>query len=533
MRSILRKLRFLKMLKENKIGESGSVPQNAVLLSKSLDENIKKIREILGHSNDVGIRKLKFGPKKAIEGAVVFIDGMADKKQINEFVLRPLMFEAELTSDDILNPASKIPNLLESSILTVQEIKVVKETDEIVNAVLSGNTAILINDYNEGLIVDTKGPKDRGVEEPKSEVVIRGPKEGFTETLHTNMALLRRKIKDPNMTFDTLSLGKHTKTDVSIAYIKGVTNPRLVEEIKRRLKDIKTDAILESGYIEEFMEDNSLSLFATIGNSERPDVVASKILEGRAAVLVDGTPFALFMPKLFIEFFQSPEDYYTRSYYGSILRLLRFIAFSLSVILPPAYVALTTFHQELIPTPLLITLAAAREGTPFPAVFEALFMGLIFEVLREAGARMPRQLGQAVSIVGALVIGEAAVSASIIGAPMVIVIATTAVSSFVVINLQDVGIVLRVILTVMAGLFGMFGILIVLLQVLVHLSSIRSFGTPFLSPVAPLSPRDLKDTFIRVPMWAMFTRPRLTGWIDLQRQEFSLMPEKPETDNKQ
>jgi spore germination protein KA len=236
------------------------------------------------------------------------------------------------------------------------------------------------------------------------------------------------------------------------------------------------------------------------------------------------------MPKLFIEFFQSPEDYYTRSYYGSLLRLLRFIAFSLSVISPPAYVALTTFHQELIPTPLLVTLAAAREGTPFPAVFEALFMGLIFEVLREAGVRMPRQLGQAVSIVGALVIGEAAVSAGIIGAPMVIVIATTAISSFVVAGLHDVGIILRLILTVMAGVFGMFGVLIALLQVLIHLSSIRSFGTPFLSPVAPLSLRDQKDTFIRVPMWAMFTRPRLTGWIDPKRQEFSLIPEKPETD---
>ena len=228
-----------------------------------------------------------------------------------------------------------------------------------------------------------------------------------------------------------MTIGRKTKTAVCLVYLKGVANPQVVEEAKRRLERIDTDGILESGYIEQFIEDAPLSIFSTIGNSEKPDTVAAKILEGRIAVLVDGTPFVLTFPMLFIEGFQSSEDYYSRPYYASLVRVIRFIAFMVSVLGPGIYVAVTTFHQELIPTPLLFTIAAAVEGTPFPTMIEVLVMGVIFEILREAGIRLPRPVGQAISIVGALVVGESAVSAGLIGEPVVIVIALTAVSSFV------------------------------------------------------------------------------------------------------
>jgi len=260
------------------------------------------------------------------------------------------------------------------------------------------------------------------VEEPDTEAVVRGPREGFTENLKTNTALLRRKIKNPNLRFELIKLGNQTNTNVCITYIKGICNEKFVTEARKRLKHIKTDSILESGYIEAFIEDAPYSPFATVANSEKPDVTAAKILEGRLAVLVDGTPIALTVPYLFMEGFQSSEDYYSRPYYVTLVRWIRFLAFFITVYLPSLYVAATTFHQELIPTPLLVTMIAAKEGTPFPAFVEALLMGLIFEILREAGVRMPRPIGQAVSIVGALVIGEASVSAGLIGAPMVIIV---------------------------------------------------------------------------------------------------------------
>jgi spore germination protein KA len=315
----------------------------------------------------------------------------------------------------------------------------------------------------EVLVLSTVGWEKRAIEEPPSEVVVRGPREGFTETLRTNTALLRRKIRNPNLTFEIMNIGKQTKTEVCIVYIRGIAYDSLVAELKRRLQRIKTDSILESGYIEEFIEDAPFSIFETVDYTERPDAIAGKVLEGRVAIIINGTPVVLTVPAIFLEFFQSPEDYYLRSYYSTLVRLVRYAAFAFSLLSPAIYVALVTFHQELLPTPLLISIAAAKEGVPFPAAFEAISMGLVFEILREAGIRQPRPIGQAVSIVGALVIGQAAVTAGFVSAPMVIVVALTAIASFVTPKLSDLTALLRILLTIMAGCLGAFGIMIGLL----------------------------------------------------------------------
>jgi spore germination protein KA len=320
--------------------------------------------------------------------------------------------------------------------------------------------------------------------------------------------MLRRKIKSPDLMFDSLKIGVRTKTDVCIAYINGLADPKLIEEIKRRLDRIKTDAILESGYIEQFIEDEPYSIFPMIANSEKPDKVAAKLLEGRAAILVDGTPFVLTAPALFIESFQAAEDYYSRPYFASLIRLLRYVSYFISILAPGLYVAISTFHQELIPTDLLLTMAAAHEGVPFPSVLEAAIMIIMFEILREAGVRLPRPIGSAVSIVGALVIGEAAVSAGLIGAPMVIVVAITAVSSFVVPAQTDSGAILRYGFLILAGFMGGFGIAIGLLAVLFYMASLKSFGVPYLSSLAPFNASDMKDVFIRAPIWEMNKRPK-------------------------
>jgi spore germination protein KA len=271
---------------------------------------------------------------------------------------------------------------------------------------------------------------------------------------------------------------------------------------------------LESGYIEQFIEDAPYSIFSTVSNSEKPDKVAAKILEGCAAILVDGTPFALVAPMLFLSGFQSSEDYYSRPFFTSFIRTIRFLSFIISILAPATYVALTVFHQELIPTQLLISIAAGREKVPFPAVLEAFLMLIIFDILREAGLRLPRPIGQTVSIVGAIVLGQAAVEAGLISPIMVIVVATTAIASFVVPPQADAGTILRYLYLILAGVGGGFGIIMGLLITLLHLSSLRSFGTPYLWPIAPVNFSSLKDVFIRMPLWKLLTRPKAIIWSD-------------------
>lgn len=528
-RFLFNKLRFWQMKNKNSNQGDNGQELSQSNLYYDLKKNLNVLKGILGTSSDVIMREFAFGNKGQIRSALIFIEGLTDKTTINESIIKPLMYDSRLIATGETFESDNLDNI-RATLLSVGNVDQVALINEVVEGCLSGDTILLVNGSKEALVISTRGWETRGVEEPKTESVVRGPREGFAETMGTNTALLRRKIKNPDFTLETMKIGKRTKTNVCIAYLKGVVNPRLIEEIRRRLKRINTDAILESGYIEQFIEDAPFSIFPTVGNSEKPDAVAAKILEGRAAILVDGTPFVLTVPLVFIENFQSAEDYYSRPYFASMIRLIRFLAYFISILAPAVYVALTTFHQELIPTSLLITMATAREGIPFPEVMEALVMGITFEILREAGVRLPRPVGQAVSIVGALVIGESAVSAGLIGAPMVIVVGLTAVSSFVVSAQTDTGAILRLILLFLAATMGGFGIAIGLLGILVHLASLRSFGTPYLSPLAPLSVHDLKDVFVRVPIWAMFTRPRAIGWHDPQRQEFRLKPSPSQED---
>ncbi|KJR44899.1 Spore germination protein GerKA [Desulfosporosinus sp. I2] len=532
---ILKKLRYLKLLNVNyaddqkKQGTSEYGQSTPIKLSQSLEKNLIAIRNLIGNNFDVIIREFSFGDH--INVALIFLSGMTDQSMINENIMKPLMSESHSSQNETL----KIKDIaqIKARILSVGGVNQYSSYDEIIDGCLSGQSILLLDECNEALAIMTTNWKSRAVEEPKTESVVRGPREGFTESLLTNTTLIRRKIMSPDLKIESMKLGSRTKTNVCIAYIQGIANPLLIEEIKRRLNRIKTDSILESGYVEQFIEDAPFSIFSTVANSEKPDAVAAKILEGRAAILVDGTPFVLSVPMVLIESFQSSEDYYSRPFFASLIRSIRFLAYFISIFAPSSYVALTTFHQELIPTPLLFSMAGAQEGVPFPAVMEAIMMGIIFEILREAGVRLPRPVGQAVSIVGALVIGESAVTAGLIGAPMVIVVALTAVSSFVVSAQSDSGGVLRITFVILAGFIGIYGIVIGQLGVFIHLASLRSFGTPYLSPLAPLSIRDLKDTIIRAPIWAMFTRPRTIGWHDPERQEFRLKPSSPSEETKE
>ncbi|MDA8229157.1 MAG: spore germination protein, partial [Desulfitobacterium hafniense] len=366
----------LKALSSETSKQQKEAPSTNTQLSKNIDVNLKFIQDTFVGTSDLITREFKLGSEQQVKAFVVMIAGLVNEASVNENLMKPLMFiRKELNKENAFV-------LVKESALSVANLKDSRTLEETIDSILSGDSALFIDGSDIALVASIRGWEARGVDEPKTEAVVRGPREGFVESMGTNMALLRRKIKNPNLKFVSMKIGKQTKTDICVAYIKGIANEKIVQEVKTRLNRIETDSILESGYIEAFIEDPPFSLFPTVGNSEKPDVVSAKLLEGRVVILVDGTPFALTVPYLFIEAFQASEDYYSRPYYASIIRIFRWLSFFLSTFTPGLYVAITTFHQELLPPALLVSIAAAQEGTPFPAVVEVFVMGIMFEILR-------------------------------------------------------------------------------------------------------------------------------------------------------
>ncbi len=419
--------------------------------------------------------------------------------------------------------------IIEEEALPFGSIKLASDWEQLFSSLMEGETIILLDGKTKAMIVDTKGGEKRSIEEPSSQVVVRGPRDGFTESIRTNTSLVRRRIKDPNLWVESMKIGKVTNTDVAMMYIKGIANDKIVKEARKRLEQINIDSILESGYIEQLIEDQTFTSFPTLYHTERPDAVAGNLLEGRIAIFVDGTPFVLLAPAVFIQFFQSVEDYYARFDIATAIRFLRILIFFISLIAPAAYIAATTFHQEMIPTQLLIAVAAQREAVPFPAFVEAMIMEITFEILREAGVRMPRAVGSAISIVGALVIGQAAVQAGIVSPAMTIVVAMTAIASFATPSfaMAIAARLVRFIFMIGAAAFGFYGIILGIIMLTIHLCGLRSFGVPYMMPFAPLSLVNNEDTLIRAPWWALKKRPPLISSENKVREGKDQKPQPP------
>jgi spore germination protein KA len=492
-------------------------------LSTVLQENVKVIKNKLGHSADLAIREINEGKDESVVAAFIYIEGLADADTIYH-----LLYSIQGYLNE---PVRNLPNLspenfsklIENMAIIAGDVLQIHNSDDLYSNVLLGKTVILINGISSGIAVNTEGGEHRSISAPITQTVIRGPQEGFTENIRINTAMVRRKIKDPNLWLDGLKIGRITKTDVSIMYIKGIVREEIVEEVQRRLKQIDIDGILESNYVEEFIQDATFTPFPTVFNTERPDVVAAALIEGRVAIFVDGTPFVLIVPALFTQFLQSAEDYYHRSDFG-VIRLLRLLAIFISLLGPSLFIAISTFHQEMIPTPLLVNLAAQREGIPVPTFIEALMMEITFELLREASIRMPRAIGTSISIVGALVLGSSAVEAGLVSPAMVIVVSITAISGFTIPSF-DFGISTRLLRFIMMGIaasFGFFGIIVALIGLVLHLCHLQSFGIPYMAPIAPFNAQDQKDTFIRLPWWKMITRPRSMHTDNEVRQSESM-----------
>lgn len=499
---------------------SERVQNEEVHIVGDLNVVLKQLKEEVQDSNDIVIRRFRLGGSQGRECALVFVDGLSESRTVNEDIIRPLM-RANIKLEE--DSATEIIARIMHQHVYVNEIGVLHTMSEAFGSALFGDAVLFIDGVPCALSLNARGWEMRSVSEPASEAVIRGPRESFIENMRTNTSLIRRKIKNPALIFESFTIGRKTRTSVCIAYLRNVCKPELVKEVKKRLRAIDTDSILESGYIEQYIQDQPGSIFATVGYTEKPDVAAAKILEGRVAIIVDGTPFVLTVPFVFLESFQAPEDYYLKFYFATFVRIIRIIGYFITILAPAFYVTITTFHHELIPTSLLIAMAKAREGVPFPAFVECLLMIVVFEIIREAGIRLPRPVGQALSIVGALVIGESAVSAGLIGAPMVIVIAITAISGFLVPTQNDAAIILRLILLLLAACFGGFGIALGLYAILVHMSALESFGYPFLSPSVPFDLEDQKDSVVLLPNWMQVSRPKGMA-TDQQRKVYNVPP---------
>lgn len=473
-------------------------------LAGDLDASLSAICERLAGSSDLIIRRLTSGGQ--IETAIAYLSGMVDAKLVQQAVIEPLMADrCDLGVDPL--------GTLEARVISAANVERVDTLDLVLDGITAGKTAVLIPGVSACLLVDTQGWEKRSVDEPRSEVATRGPRESFIESLQANLALLRRRIRDPRLTVERMIIGERSRTEVCLVYLRGLAAKSLVAEVRRRLRRIHTDAILDAGVLEQYIEDDPYSPFPTVGYSERPDVIAARVLEGRIAILVDGAVEGLTVPYLFLENFQSPQDYYDRVWLSTLVRIFRYVAFGISIMAPPTYVALVTFHQDLIPTQLLLTIAAAKEATPFPTVAEVIGLGLVFEILREAGVRLPRPVGQAVSIVGVLVVGQAAVAAGFVESTTVIVISLTAIASFLNPPLTEAGVVVRLALTIAAGMLGEYGIGCGTLVLLIYLTALRSFGSPYLYPVVPSDTQAiLQDVVVRAPIWAARVRPEeITG----------------------
>ncbi|MFY9187728.1 MAG: spore germination protein, partial [bacterium] len=413
------------------------------------------IKEILGNSSDLVIRQIRVSGKTL---AIAYIEDLADKKLV-KVVLESLLLKRPLVEQAGLNLDANMERWREMGV-PLGEVTAVQNMGEAITGLLNGNTCLMGDGWPQVLLVDTKGWEKRAISEPQTSIVVRGSREGFVENIRTNMALVRRRLRHPNLRVESLVVGDVTNTQISIMYIDGIVNNKLVAEVRERIRRIKIDGVLEGHYLEAMIEDNPFSPFPQVWSTERPDTVVADLLEGRVAILTDGTPFALTVPLGFATLLQSPEDYYQRWSLSLFLRPFRYLGLGISAFLHALYVAITTYHQEMLPTSLLVSILMQRERVPYPAVVEALVMQITFEILLEAGARLPRALGQAIGIVGALVIGDAAVRAGLVSPAMVIVVSATAIASFTFpsFDLTNTVRLLRVPLILMGAVLGLFGL---------------------------------------------------------------------------
>ncbi len=451
-------------------------------LTASLQKNLNPIKRELS-SDDVTFMDFTICGANAV---LIFVNDIVDKNAVGELILKPLAETIEKTS------VKKI-----SETVLVPEKKETETTEEVVAEVVSGNVCLVADGLKTAFSFGLKKFEKRGISEPPTSTVLKGPREGFVESLPVNVSMMRRRLKTPALKFVNLTVGKYSKTPVSICYLDGIADNTLVKELKNKIEKIDIDAALDSSYITKFLGEHKASVFKQVGNTEKPDILAAKILEGRVAVFVDGSPIALTVPYLLIEDFQSPSDYYSSAYSATFARLLRLFAVAVSLLLPAFFVAAELFHLQLIPLSFLLTIINSIKGIPLSPSYEMFFTLMIFEVLNEASVRMPKYVGMVVSIVGGLVLGETAVTAGIISAPTLMIIAFSGICLYTVPELEQTFSVIRLLYLIVGGSIGAYGLILLSVGIVVYLVSFETYNTPLTAPFSPIVRKDLKDGFYK------------------------------------
>lgn len=466
----------------------------------SIIDNKNRIEADFADCSDFLLRECNVNGTKCV---VCVLDGMVDSLQLSQMIMDPMLrFQGSYKT------AAELFDTIKTSVINSLEMNEVNTFDEAYYFLASGFAAVFIDGVAKCLALGIQGFSKRMVEEPPIEADVKGAKECLVETLNDNKAILRRRIKTPDLKLKQLQIGNTVQKSIVIAYIKGVADTELVNEVEKRINSAPIETLQDFGEIASFLDSDISSFFSAVGSTERPDKLCSKLLEGRVAVLVDGSPFAVFVPHLFSDSFATVDDYDDLPFYATFNRLLKYFAFFIAIVLPGFYVATGTFHQELIPTSLLYTIAMSEATTPFSLMQEAIMEFILYEIMREAGIRLPKMIGHAVAIIGALVIGDAVVNAGLVGSPMLVIVAVTAIASYVIYPLYESVSVLRLIFIILGGTTGLYGIVLGISVICVNIGALNPYGVPFSAPISPLSVKSLGDLFYR-QSWKKLARRKV------------------------
>jgi len=479
-------------------------------INSKLSQTILALKEILKDADDIIYRTIECGKKQKIKMCLIYVDGMTTKEAVSQFAIETLMEFFDLNNFE-KNTTQELDRIASLTSIATSEISSVDNISTAVNKILSGETMLFIDGCTKAIMISSRGWPMRSISEPVAETLLRGPRDGFNETLKVNITLIRRRIKDPKLKVKYMQIGTKSKTDIAIMYLEDRVNRQVLEELQKRLSKINIEAVLESSYIEELIEDDNYSPFPQVENTQRPDAAASAIYEGRVVIGVDNTPQVLMVPAIMTVFMQSSEDYYERWLSACMIRIVRYLALPITILLPALYVAITTFHPNMLPTGLALYVAASRAKVPFPAWFEASLIEITMELIREAGMRIVGPIGSTIGIVGGLVIGQAAVEAGLISPLVIIIVALTTISSFAIpsYNFSTSLRMLRFAFIILAATLGLFGVSLGICILLTHLCALKSMGVPYMTPFSSFveNKPDLMDTIIRHRIKNMVHKP--------------------------
>ncbi|MDD2375893.1 MAG: spore germination protein [Clostridia bacterium] len=510
------KLNIIKRVKkkEEKIDK---VPIAPVVDTSTL-ATFENLQNLIGNSEDIKYRDILINNNADMVVKLILIDGLISQSDVSNYVIKPLMQDTKIKEAQNLDEVIK---LIQDGAIYFASQKMTSDLDEIKDAVMDGNSVLLFSQQNIAFEFDTKGFDKRSMMEPTVENVTKGPKDSFVENYRTNTATIRRKIRTQDLVIENMIIGKQTHTTVAIVYIKSILNDEILQQVKDRLNSINTDNLLTTSVIEDALSENIYCPFPQVVTTERPDKFCADIIEGRAGIIVSGLPFGFVVPGTFVQYIQNPEDYSHNFIVASAIRIIRYLALFISLLLPGLFIAITTFHTEMIPTDLALFLAKSREGVTFPVIMETICLLIAFEILYEAGLRVPKTVGQAVSIVGTLVVGQAAVEARLLSPAVVVVVAMTSIASFTMPN-QDFNNAIRIwriLFSIFGAILGLVGIISGVILITFELCKLKSYGVPYLSPfVSNDGVKILDDTIFRIPQKDNKIRPKDLKVKNIKRQ---------------